>query len=57
MHPLVHLSFVFWLHMVLQCRNNMSSNSLVFHTSGSISSSPAAFLFLFFLVVSRVLLA
>ena len=27
----------------------MSSNSLVFHTSGGISSSPAAFLFLIFL--------
>ena len=27
----------------------MSSNSLVFHTSGSISSSPAVFLFLIFL--------
>ena len=27
----------------------MSSNCLVFHTSGGISSSPAAFLFLFFL--------
>ena len=27
----------------------MSSNSLLFHTSGDISSSPAAFLFLIFL--------
>ena len=27
----------------------MSSNCLVFHTSGSISSNPAAFLFLIFL--------
>ena len=27
----------------------MSSNSLVFHTSGGISLSPAAFLFLIFL--------
>ena len=27
----------------------MSSNCLVFHTSGGISSSPAAFLFLIFL--------
>ena len=46
MHPLVHLSIVFWS---LQCRSNMWSNSLVFHTSGGISSSHVAFLFLIFL--------
>ena len=34
---------------MLQCRSSMSSNCLVFHTSGGISSSPAAFLFLSFL--------
>ena len=28
----------------------MSSNCLVFHTSGGISSSPAAFLFLIYLI-------
>ena len=32
----------------MHCRNSMSSNCLVFHTSGGISSSPAAFLFLIF---------
>ena len=46
MHP---VSIVFWLYTVLQCRSNMSLNSLIFHTSGGISSSPAAFLFLIFL--------
>ena len=35
--------------MALQCQSSMSLNSLVFHTSGGISSSPAAFLFLIFL--------
>ena len=49
MHPFVHLSIVFWLYKALQCRKSMSSNSLIFHTSGGISSSPAAFLFLIFL--------
>ena len=49
MHPFVHLSIVFWLYMALQCRSSMSTNCLVFHTSGDISSSPAAFLFLIFL--------
>ena len=34
--------------MALQCRSSMSSNFLVFHTSGGISSSPVAFLFLIF---------
>ena len=49
MHPFVHLSIVFWLYTALQCQSSMSSNYLVFHTSGGISSSPAAFLFLIFL--------
>ena len=49
MHPIVHLSIGFWLYTALQCRSSMSSNCLVFHTSGGISSSPAAFLFLIFL--------
>ena len=48
-HPFVHLFIVFWLHSALQCRGSMSSNSRVFHTSGGISSSPTAFLFLIFL--------
>ena len=48
MHPFVHLSIVFWLYMALQYWSSMS-NFLVFHTSGGISSSPAAFLFLSFL--------
>ena len=49
MHPFVHLSVVFWLYMVLQYQSSMSSNFLVFYTSGGISSSPAAFIFLIFL--------
>ena len=49
MHPFVHLSIVFWLYMALQCQSSMSLNSLVSHTSGGISSSPAAYLFLIFL--------
>ena len=49
MHPFIHLSIGFWLYTALQCRNSMSSNCLVFHTSGGISFSPAAFLFLIFL--------
>ena len=49
MHPFIHLSIGFWLLTTLQCRSSMSSNCLVFHTSGGISSSPAAFLFLIFL--------
>ena len=49
MHPFIHLSIGFWLYTALQCRSSMSSNCLVFHTSGGISSSPAAFLFLIFL--------
>ena len=34
---------------MLQCWSSISSNCLVFHTSGGISSSPAASLFLIFL--------
>ena len=49
MHPFIHLSIGFWLYTALQCRSSMTSNCLVFHTSGGISSSPAAFLFLIFL--------
>ena len=49
MHPFVHLSIVFWLYMALQCQSSMSLNSLVFHTSGGISSSPATYSFLIFL--------
>ena len=40
MHPFVHLSIVFWLYTALQYQSSISSNSLVFHTFGSISSSP-----------------
>ena len=53
MHPFIHLSIGFWLYTALQCRSSMSSNCLVFHTSGGISSSPAAFLFLIFLRTDR----
>ena len=49
MHPFIHLSIGFWLYTALQCWSSMSSNCLVFHTSGGISSSPAALLFLIFL--------
>ena len=35
--------------LALHCRSSISSNCLVFHTSGGISSSPAAFLFLILL--------
>ena len=49
MHPFLHLSIVFWLYTALQYRCSMSSNFIVFHTSGGISSSPAAFRFLIFL--------
>ena len=48
-HPFIHLSIGFWLSTALQCRSSMLSNCLVFHTSGWISSSHAAFLFLIFL--------
>ena len=49
MHPFIHLSIGFWLYSALQCWSSMLSNCLVFHTSGGISSSPKAFLFLIFL--------
>ena len=48
MQPLVHFFIVFWLCTVLQYRSCRTSNFLVFHTSGGISSRPAAFLFLIF---------
>ena len=50
MYPFIHISVGFWLYTALQCRGSMSSNCLVFHTSGCISSSPAAFLSLIFLI-------
>ena len=49
MHLFIHLSIGFWLYTALQRRSSMSSNCLVFHTSGGIASTPAAFLFLIFL--------
>ena len=49
MHPFIYLSIGFWLYTALQCWSSMSSNCLIFHTSGSIFWSPAAFLFLIFL--------
>ena len=49
MESFAHLSILFLLDMALQFRSSMSSDSLVFHTSGGISSSLAAFLFLIFL--------
>ena len=48
-HPFVHLSVGFWLYTALHCWSTMLSNFLVLHTTGGISSSPAPFLFLFFL--------
>ena len=45
----VHLSVVFRLYTALRYQSSMSSNSLVFYTSGCISPGPAAFLFLIFL--------
>ena len=48
-HPYAHLSIVFWLYMALQYRSSVSSNFLVFHTSGGFSSRPVTFLFLIFL--------
>ena len=49
MHPFIHLFIGFCLYTALQCQSSMLSNSLIFHTSGGISSSPAVFLFLIFL--------
>ena len=34
MHPFFHLSIVFWLYTALQYQSSLSSNFLVFHTSG-----------------------
>ena len=50
MHPFVHLSIVD-IVLALQSRSSILSNSLVFHTSGGISSSSAAFLFWIFLSI------
>ena len=44
LHP-----YVKCIYTALQCRSSMSSNFLVFHTSGGILSSSADFLFLIFL--------
>ena len=49
MHPFIHLCIGLWLETALQCRSSMSSNCLVFHTSGGIWSITAALLFLIFL--------
>ena len=49
MHPFIHLSIWFLLYTALQCQSSMSSNCLVFHICGGISSSSAAFLFWIFL--------
>ncbi len=49
MQLFVLLSIVFWLYTALQYRSSMSSNFLVFHTFGGISSRPTVFLFLIFL--------
>ena len=49
MHHFIYLSIGFWLYTALQFRSSMSSNCLIFHTSGGISSIPAAFLLLIFL--------
>ena len=48
MHPFIHLAIGFWLWTALHCRSSMSSNCLVFHTSGGISSIPAVFPYLIF---------
>ena len=45
----VHLSIVVKLYTALQKESSMLLNSHIFHTSGGISSSLAAFLFLIFL--------
>ena len=49
MHPFTHMSIGFSLYTPFQCLCSMSSNFLVLHSSGRISSIPAAFLFLIFL--------
>ena len=48
MHPFVHLSVVFWLYTALQCGSSISSNSLVFHTSGWYFIKPCWFPILIF---------
>ena len=45
MQPIVDLTILFWLYRTLQYRSSMSSNVLVFYTSGDISSRSAAFQF------------
>ena len=46
MHPFVYLSI--WLYTALKCRSSISSNSMLFHTSGGISSGFTAFLYVIF---------
>ena len=46
--PFFHLSIVFWLYTALQYESCRSSNFIVFHSFGGISSSPVAFMFLIF---------
>ena len=43
---------MFWLYTTVQYRNSRSSNFFVFHTSGGISSRPAAFPFLIFVITT-----
>ena len=43
MHPFIHLSIGFWLYTALHCWSSMSSNYLVFHTSGGNFLQPYSF--------------
>ena len=52
MKPFVHFSLVFCLYIALHNQRSTSSNFLVFHISGGISSGPAAFLLLFFVLTT-----
>ena len=47
MHPFIHQSIGFWLYTALLCPSSKSLNFLVFHTSGSISSNPAAVIYIY----------
>ena len=51
----VNFSFVFCLYGALHNRRRMSSNYLVFFTSGGISSRPSVFSVLIFSVLHQVL--
>ena len=46
--PFTHFSILFCLYIVLHNRSSMSSNFLIFYTSGGISLRPTAFLILIF---------